>query len=161
MLPRMTRVVPAVVAVVGAVLVLVAALLPEFDPNGTGFSPLDPASLGQPARLVGTLVQIGLLLAPAALLALDQARGPAAGILVGVGALGLTLRLVRIFQLGQEPNLDPAIGSYLDLVSDGAALTAGILALTAPAEEDEEEDWAVEGPPQAELAPPAGEAEGV
>ena len=153
----MNRLVPALVAVIGAVLLLLAALQPEFASNGTGFSPLDPASLGQPARLVGTLVQMGLLLGPAALLALGHSRGPAAGILIGAGALGLTLRLVRIFQLGQEPNLDPAFGSYLDLVSDGAALAAGVLALTASPHAGEEEEWEDEADLETELAPPPGE----
>ena len=153
----MNRLVPALVAFIAGLLVLVSALLPEFESNGTGFSPLDPASLGQPARLVGTLVQMGLLMAPAALLALGQARGPAGGILIGAGALGLTLRLVRIFQLGQEPSLDPALGSYLDLVSDGAALAAGVLALTSSPDLPEEEEWSDEAELEAELPPPPGE----
>jgi hypothetical protein len=159
----MNRVGPALLAVFGGVLVLVAALLPEFTSGGIGFSPLDPASLGWTARLVGTLVQVGLLLVPAAMVALGQGRGPAGGILIGAGVLGLTVRLVRIFQLGQEPSLDPAIGSFLDLLADGAALTAGILTLTSShddeLEELEEEDGVLLEAEEAVLAPPPGEPE--
>ena len=154
----MNRLVPALLAVLGAALLILAALLPEFSAGAEGFIPLDPNRPGWVASLVGVLVQAGLFLTPATLLALGQARAAAGGILVGAGVLGLTVRLVRIAQLGESPDLDPAIGSWIDLLADGSALAAGVLALTSSDEVVEEEaDWDDELPPEGELAPPPGE----
>lgn len=142
------RVVPALIAVLGAALIVLAALIPEFNDRGVGVTPLDPQRLGWVASLVGILVQVGLFLVPAALLALGQARSAAGGILVGAGVLGLTIRLVRIVQLGQTPGFDAAAGSLIDLLADGAALTAGVLALTASPEEEDEDAWDEVGDPE-------------
>ena len=156
----MNRLVPALVAVLGAAFLLLAALLPEFTAGADRIVPLDPDRLGWVASLVGVLVQAGLFLAPAALLALGQARAAAGGILVGAGALGLTVRLVRIVQLGESPELDPAIGSWIDLLADGSALAAGVLALTSSEDLVEEEaEWEDEMAPEGELAPPPGDPE--
>jgi hypothetical protein len=153
------RLVPASIAFLGAALIVIAALVPEYRAGGVGITPLDPERMDQIAILVGVLVQAGLLLMPAALLALGQARSAAGGILVGAGVLGLTIRLVRIAQLGQTPDFDPAIGSWIDLLADGAALIAGVLALTASEDEDEDEEWEDEAPIEADLPPPPGENE--
>ncbi len=158
MLPLVNRrLVPALIALLGAVLIVLAALIPEFNDRGVGVTPLDPERLGWVASLIGILVQVGLFLVPAVLLALGQARSAAAGILVGAGVLGLTVRLVRIVQLGQTPGFDAAIGSLVDLLADGAALTAGVLALTATNEPSDEVDWEDEDSLEAEVAPPPGE----
>ncbi len=154
----MNRLIPAALAAVAAALLVVAALLPEFTAGGIGVTPVDPERVGWVAGLVGVLVQMGLLLAPGALLALGQARAAAGGVLVGAGVLGLTIRLVRVAQLGQTPDFDPAIGSWIDLLADGTALVAGVLALTSSDEGPEEEDWEEEALVEAEeLAPPPGE----
>lgn len=153
----MNRLTPVLVAVLGAILLVLAGLVPEFNVNGEGVTPLDPNRVGWIASLIGTLAQVGLYLVPAVLVALGQGRGPAAGVLVGAGVLGLTIRLVRIVQLGQTPGFDAAIGSLIDLLADGAALTAGVLILTSSEEAPDEEDWEEDHLAEAEVAPPPGE----
>ena len=154
----MDRLVPAFLALLGAALLVVAALLPEFMAGGVGVTPLDPERVGWVASLIGVLVQAGLVLTPAALLALGQARSAAGGILVGAGVLGLTIRLVRIVQLGETPGFDPAIGSWIDLLADGSALAAGVVALTSSEDfAEEDEAWEDEVAPDAEPPPPPGE----
>jgi hypothetical protein len=148
----MPRVVAPLLAVVAAGLVVTAALVPEFEAGGVGVTPLDPDRLGWVPILVGTLVQVGVLLVPAAMLLLGERRGIAGGILLGAGILGVTSRLVRLFQLGEIPDLGPAIGSWVDLTAEAAAILAGALALLAirPHERDEEAT-------DMDLPPPPGE----
>jgi hypothetical protein len=111
------------------------------------------------ASLVGILVQVGLLLVAMLLMVLTETKGVAGGILVGAGILGLSLRLVRIAQLIEEPSFDPAVGSWVDLVGEASVLIAGGLSLTSletghVADEGELEDLE---DLESELPPPSGE----
>lgn len=149
----MPRVVAPLLALVAAGLVVTAALVPEFQAGGVGVTPLDPDRVGWVPILVGSLVQVGVLLVPAAMLLLGERRGIAGGILLGAGILGLTLRLVRLFQLAEIPDLGPAIGSWVDLSAEAGAIVAGALALLGirPSEREEEAT-------DTDLPPPPGEA---
>lgn len=149
----MQRYLPPLLALVSAGLVVTAALLPEFNAEGVGVTPLDPNRPGWVPILVGTLVHVGLLLVPALMLLLGESRGIAGGILVGAGVLGLSLRLVRLFQLAELPGLDPAFGSSVDAVGEAAALSAGLLALSSLRPRPQPDAEA----PEPDLAPPPGE----
>lgn len=149
----MPRLLPAVLAVCAAGLLVAGALLPEYKADGFRVTPLDPEVPGWAPALVGTLVHVGLLLVPALMLLLGANGGIAGGILTGAGVLGLSLRAVRLFQLREIPQLDPALGSWVDLLGEGVALSAGILALAALGARGEPEPEALEP----DLAPPPGE----
>lgn len=155
--PSMPRVGLAVLVLIAVGLIVVAALLPEYEvqPAGIGIKPLDAARPGWVAGLMGILVQVGLLLVAMLLLVLSDARAVAGGILLGAGVIGLSLRLVRIVQLMEAPGVDPAIGSWVDLTAEAAVLVSGALSLTwLGAEPDLEEDLE---DPESELPPPPGE----
>jgi hypothetical protein len=151
----------AVLVLVAAGLIVVAALLPEFElqPAGIGIKPLDPARAGWVAAVVGILVQVGLLLIAMLLLVLSDAKGVAGGMLLGAGILGLSLRLVRIVQLMEAPEFDPAIGSWIDLTGEAAVLVAGALSLTWLGTDQVADEDDLEGLEdlESELPPPSGE----
>ena len=161
--PAMPRLGLAILVVVAAGLIVVSALLPEYlaQPGDVGIRPLDPERPGWVASLLGILVQVGLLLVSALLLVLSDARAVGGGILIGAGVLGLSLRLVRIVQLMEAPGLDPAIGSWADLVAEGSVLAAGGLTLTWTGPGREPDDELLDADDElldAEEPPPPGEA---
>ena len=142
-------------------LLVIGALLPEYTASGTGVPQVDPGRDSWVPALVGMLVQVGLVLSGALMLALRESRQLAGGLLIGTGVLGLSLRVVRLFQLSTAPGLNAAVGSGIDLLAETITVAVGILALRGASggglmeefEEDEEpEEDSVHG-----LAPPPGE----
>lgn len=161
----MSRWLPAVLGFLAAALLVMGSLLPEFSDGDTGVAQVDPNREAWVPALVGMLVQVALVLSGALMLALGESRKLAGGLLLGAGALGLTLRVVRLFQLAEAPGLNAAVGSGIDLLAEGMTVTAGVLALIGPRgdelhevedgyeelEDEEDEDQS------APLAPPPGE----
>lgn len=123
------RVFAALLALLSAGLLVAASLLPEFESGGVGTAPLDPERVGSVAILIGLLIHVGLILLPALMLLMGDGPSSAGGILLGAGVLGLSLRLVRMFQLAEVPGVDAAVGSWIDALAEGLSLTAGAVAL--------------------------------
>ncbi len=155
----MPRLVAATFGFLAAGLVVLASLLPEFTTGGMDVAQIDPGRVGWVPSLVGMLVEVGLLLSAALMLLLGESRKLAGGILIGAGVLGLTLRVVRLFQLAEAPGFDAGVGSWVDALAGVLTLSAGAWALTGSEEEDldEDEEYAAEDeevPP----APPPGDS---
>lgn len=158
------RVIAAILAFLAAALVVVGSLLPEFSTGGAGVAQVDPSRAGWVPALVGMLVQVGLVLSGALMLVLGESRRVAGGLLLGAGILGLSLRVVRLFQLAEAPGFNAAAGSGVDLLAESLTVAAGGLALFGGREvdleddleeesdEDDEEEDALQTP-----APPPGE----
>jgi hypothetical protein len=154
------RVIAAILAFLAAALVVLGSLLPEFSTGEAGVAQVDPSRAGWVPALVGMLVQVGLVLSGALMLVLGESRRVAGGLLLGAGILGLSLRVVRLFQLAEAPGFNAAAGSGVDLLAEALTVTAGGLALFGgrevdledDLEEDEEDEDALESP-----APPPGE----
>ena len=157
------RLVPALLAFLAAVLRVTGSLLPEFEVGGVGVAQIDPSRVGWVPSMIGMLVQVGLVLSGALMLVLRESRQVAGGLLIGAGVLGLTLRIVRILQLGEAPGYDPAFGSWVDTGGEAITALAGILALLGASEEslvaELEEEYEEEPEEEAYEAspPPPGE----
>src|SRR5688572_177906 len=152
------RVLPAVLGFAGAGLIVLGALLPEYNLGGQGVAQIDPSRMGWVPALVGMLVEVGLVLSASLMLILGESRQIAGGILLGAGILGLTLRVVRLFQLAAIPEITGGDGSWVDLIAALLTVSAGVLALRGSREEPEDADGYDEDEPVlAALAPPAGE----
>ena len=154
----MRRLTPALLGFLAAALTVLAALLPEFEQGGSGFAQIDPERVAWVAVLVGMLVEVGLILSGALMVALGESRKLAGGLLLGAGILGLTLRAVRLFQIAETPGLEAGDGSWVDVLAALFTIGAGGLALTGADEEglsyeEYDEDLAEEPPP----APPPEE----
>jgi hypothetical protein len=123
--------------------------------------------MGWVPALVGMLVQVGLVLSGALMVALRESRLLAGGLLLGAGILGLSLRVVRLFQLAEAPGFNAAVGSGVDLLAESLTAGAGVLALVGGREDDledefeeEEDEEGGEGDDEEllePLAPPPGE----
>ena len=159
MLARMIpRLIPALVAFLAAALLVTGSLLPEYEVGGVRVAQIDPDGVGWVPSMVGMLVQVGLVLSAGLMLLLGESRQVAGGLLIGSGVLGLTVRIVRILQLGEAPAYDPAFGSWVDSLAEGLCVFAGSLALVGAGREpveDEEEAYDEDLP--SPLAPPPGE----
>jgi hypothetical protein len=150
----------AVLGFLAAALLVVGALLPEFTTGGTGVAQIDPGREAWIPALVGMLVQVGLVLSGALMLALGESRQLAGGLLLGTGVLGLSLRVVRLFQLSAATGFNAAVGSGIDLLAETLTVAAGILALRAGREEEPDEELEDEDEADSvdSLAPPPGES---
>ena len=159
MLPLVNRLLPAAVALVGAALLVIASLLPEFFAGGAGVTPLDPGRPAWVPSLVGLLVQVAIVLSAALMLLLEEPRQIAGGILVGAGLLGFSLRVVRLFQLAAAPELSGGDGSWVDLIAEGLVVLEGVLSLRDRSEAVliDEVDEVAEDETLPPLAPPPGE----
>ena len=156
----MQRVQPALLGFLAAGLIVLAALLPEYEQGGAGFAQIDPERVAWIAVLLGMLVEVGLVLSGALMIALGESRKLAGGILLGAGILGLTLRVVRLFQIAETPGLDAGDGSWVDALAALLTIAAGALALRGSREDlgeewDGDEDDLAE-PPLPEEAPQNG-----
>jgi hypothetical protein len=148
----MPRLLPATLGFLAAGFMVFGALLPEFSVGGVDVAQVDPDRLGWVPALVGMLVEVGLILSAALMLILGESRKVAGGILLGAGVLGLTLRIVRLFQLAEDPGFAAGDGSWVDALAGLLTVGAGALALKGSddddLDEDEEgEDWIEEAPP--------------
>ncbi|MDQ4005977.1 MAG: hypothetical protein M3135_06720 [Actinomycetota bacterium] len=124
------RVAAVALAVIASALQIAAALMPEFVAGGVIEAvPLDQERPGALSVLVALLVHVGVLLVAALMMVVREAPGVAGGLLIGASAVGASLRAARLFQLAEAPQFAPAIGSWMDLGAEVAALTAGIVAL--------------------------------
>ena len=161
------RLITVLLGFLAAGLLVLASLLPEFTSGGAGVAQVDPSRSGWVPALVGMLVQVGLVLSGALMVALRESRLLAGGLLLGAGILGLSLRVVRLFQLAEAPGFNAAVGSGVDLLAETLTVGAGILALLGAREDafaEEVDDHLEEGhePDEGEetpatSAPPPGE----
>ncbi|MGH2709969.1 MAG: hypothetical protein ACRDH9_02035 [Actinomycetota bacterium] len=153
----MPRLLPALLGFLAAALIVLAALLPEYEQGGVGFAQIDPERVAWVPVLVGMLVEVGLVLSGALMVALGESRKLAGGLLLGAGVLGLTLRVVRLFQIAEAPGLDAGVGSWVDALAAFFTVSAGALALSGGEDEDlydedyDDEDAPGEEPPPAPL----------
>jgi hypothetical protein len=161
------RLITVLLGFLAAGLLVLGSLLPEFTSGGAGVAQVDPSRIGWVPALVGMLVQVGLVLSGALMVALRESRLLAGGLLLGAGILGLSLRVVRLFQLAEAPGFNAAVGSGVDLLAETLTTGTGILALLGAREdafEEEVDDHLEEGyePDDGEetpatSAPPPGE----
>lgn len=149
----------AVLGFLATALLVVGALLPEFTTGGTGVAQVDPGREAWLPALVGLLVQVGLVLSGVLMLALGESRQLAGGLLLGTGLLGLSIRVVRLFQLAAATGFNAAVGSGIDLLAETLTVAAGLLALGAGREDEPVEEFEDEGEADSvdSLAPPPGE----
>jgi hypothetical protein len=152
------RLIPALLGFLAAALLVTGSLLPEFEVGGVGVAQIDPERVGWVPAMVGMLVQVGLVLSGALMLALGESRQVAGGILIGTGILGLTLRIVRVLQLGEAPGYDAAFGSWIDALAEGLTTLAGVLALIRGTEAPDEHELEEDLEPEA-AAPLPGESQ--
>jgi hypothetical protein len=134
----MPRLLPASLGFLAAGLIVLAALLPEYESGGMGFPPIDPGRVAWVPVLVGTLVEVGLVLSGALMVALGESRKVAGGLLLGAGILGLTLRVVRLFQIADAPGVEAGDGSWVDALAAVLTVCTGALTLRGPEDEDDE-----------------------
>jgi len=162
------RVITVLLGFLAAGLLVLGSLLPEFTTDGAGVAQVDPSRMGWVPALVGMLVQVGLVLSGALMVALRESRLLAGGLLLGAGILGLSLRVVRLFQLAEAPGFNAAAGSGVDLLAEALTVGAGVLALVGGREDDlegefeeeEEDEEGGEGDHEEllePLAPPPGD----
>jgi hypothetical protein len=149
----------ALLGFLAAALLVVGALLPEFTADGAGVAQVDPGREAWVPALVGMLVQVALVLSGALMLALGESRQLAGGLLLGTGVLGLSLRVVRLFQLAAATGFNAAVGSGIDLLAETLTVAVGFLALRGGQEDEAVEEFELEddsGSVDA-LPPPPGE----
>ena len=161
------RLITVLLGFLAAGLLVLGSLLPEFTTGGAGVAQVDPSRMGWVPALVGMLVQVGLVLSGALMVALRESRLLAGGLLLGAGILGLSLRVVRLFQLAEAPGFNAAVGSGVDLLAESLTVGAGVLALLGGRgndledefEEEEDEEGGEEDDQELlePLAPPPGD----
>jgi len=158
------RLITALLGFLAAGLLVLGSLLPEFTAEGAGVAQVDPSRMGWVPALVGILVQVGLVLSGALMVALRESRLLAGGLLLGAGILGLSLRVVRLFQLTEAPGFNAAVGSGVDLLAESLTVGAGVLALLGAREDALEDGFEEEEGGEGDqeelpepLAPPPGE----
>jgi hypothetical protein len=149
----MPRPLPVSLGFLAAGLIVLAALLPEYEAGGVGVAQVDPERPGWVPSLVGMLVEVGLILYAVLMLLLGESRKLAGGILIGAGILGLTLRIVRLFQLAEVPDLEGGDGSWVDALAGLLIVSAGILAVRGTDDEDLDEEYEEDYVPQEEPPP--------
>lgn len=156
----MPRLLPASLGFLAAGLIVLAALLPEYEAGGVGVAQLDPERAGWVPSLIGMLVEVGLVLSAVLMLVLGESRRLAGGILIGAGILGLTLRIVRLFQLAEIPDLEGGDGSWVDALAGLLTVSAGTLAVRETNDEDLDEEYedSEGGEEEPPLAPLPGES---